>query len=387
MRNALTIFLILAAAVGGWFVGTKNTPLSAPTETSVEVAEPSLATKTPVRGIGKLEPHSGVLKIMAPVGQRIESLYDLQIGDSVDIDQPIVKLAGRERAELELKLALAKQEDARKKESFEKSQGMLQKQAAELALAEAKSGADEVESKGTGIELLKAQLRTADSTLQNLRNLKSNPATRRLVGQSDIDKQQLLVQQIETKIAQSEDEIRLANQKIERAQQAAQLDIDRVESLLSNSALPENSMNAAIEAAEKAVEMLEIKSPIDGAVLDVVVRPGDTATNQPVMLIGDTTSMVCVAEINDSGMLKVEVGTSATITSSAFESPLTGTVISKGVMIGPPSMKDPNPFASVDRKAGQVVIALDTSDVAASFVNLQVDVEIKAAGATAVRLD
>ena len=387
MRNALTIFLILAAAVGGWFVGTKNTPFSPPTETSVEVAEPSLATKTPVRGIGKLEPHSGVLKIMAPVGQRIESLYDLQIGDSVDIDQPIVKLAGRERAELELKLALAKQEDARKKESFEKSQGMLQKQAAELALAEAKSGADEVESKGTGIALLKAQLRTADSTLQNLRNLKSNPATRRLVGQSDIDKQQLLVQQIETKIAQSEDEIRLANQKIERAQQAAQLDIDRVESLLNNSALPENSMNAAIEAAEKAVEMLEIKSPIDGAVLDVVVRPGDTATNQPVMLIGDTTSMVCVAEINDSGMLKVEVGTSATITSSAFESPLTGTVISKGVMIGPPSMKDPNPFASVDRKAGQVVIALDTSDVAASFVNLQVDVEIKAADATAVRLD
>ena len=387
MRNALTIFLILAAAVGGWFVGTKNTPFSPPTETSVEVAEPSLATKTPVRGIGKLEPHSGVLKIMAPVGQRIESLYDLQIGDSVDIDQPIVKLAGRERAELELKLALAKQEDARKKESFEKSQGMLQKQAAELALAEAKSGADEVESKGTGIALLKAQLRTADSTLQNLHNLKSNPATRRLVGQSDIDKQQLLVQQIETKIAQSEDEIRLANQKIERAQQAAQLDIDRVESLLSNSALPENSMNAAIEAAEKAVEMLEIKSPIDGAVLDVVVRPGDTATNQPVMLIGDTTSMVCVAEINDSGMLKVEVGTSATITSSAFESPLTGTVISKGVMIGPPSMKDPNPFASVDRKAGQVVIALDTSDVAASFVNLQVDVEIKAADATAVRLD
>ena len=258
MRNALTIFLILAAAVGGWFVGTKNTPFSPPTETSVEVAEPSLATKTPVRGIGKLEPHSGVLKIMAPVGQRIESLYDLQIGDSVDIDQPIVKLAGRERAELELKLALAKQEDARKKESFEKSQGMLQKQAAELALAEAKSGADEVESKGTGIALLKAQLRTADSTLQNLRNLKSNPATRRLVGQSDIDKQQLLVQQIETKIAQSEDEIRLANQKIERAQQAAQLDIDRVESLLSNSALPENSMNAAIEAAEKAVEMLSL---------------------------------------------------------------------------------------------------------------------------------
>ena len=65
------------------------------------------------------------------------------------------------------------------------------------------------------------------------------------------------------------------------------------------------------------------------------------------------------------------------LTSSALEQDLTGVVSSKGIMIAPPSMQDPNPFASVDRKTGRVIIALDDNQAAKNLINLQVDVEIK----------
>ena len=87
--------------------------------------------------------------------------------------------------------------------------------------------------------------------LQQLQNLKSNPATSRLIGQTEIDKQKLVVRQLETKIRQSEDEIRLAKDKIERAERAAAIDIERIEALLNESALPLNSLSAAIDAANK----------------------------------------------------------------------------------------------------------------------------------------
>ena len=378
MRNALIVLLILAAAAAGWYGGTQSAKPSSP-EIAEEVATPPSVSRTSIRGIGKLEPHTGVLKIMAPIGQRIESIFDLEIGSSVNNEQAIVKLAGSDKAEIELQLALAKKADAEKKEAVEKSQGGLQQQAAVLALQEARAKRGEVESKGKGIELLDAQLATASDMLKNLQNLKSNPATSRLIGVADIEKQRLVVQQLETKISQSHEEVRLAGEAIGRAEAAAQLDIERIETMLGESVLPENSINTAIDAAQRALELLEIKSPISGTVLDIVVRPGDTATNQPVMLIGDTSRMVCVAEINDSSLAKVQVGAVATVTSSAIDEELTGKVISKGVMIGPPSMKDPNPFASVDRKTGRVVIELAESDLASKFVNLEVDVAIEPA--------
>lgn len=379
MRNALTLILVLAAAGGGWYFGTRFTDRQQDTgQLPKTVAEPVETRLRPaIRGIGKLEPASGILKIMAPVGHRIESLYDLEIGSSVAVDQPVVMLAGRKQAELELQIALAKKADAEKQESIEKAQGQWQRQAADLALQEARSRRAELETRSRGIVLLQSQLAKAKEMLQSLQRLKSDPATQRLVGKADIDKQQLVVEQLETQIVQAEDEIQQAQEKIQRAEQAAQIDLNRMDAVLNESTLPEQSINAAIDAAQEAIDMLQIRSPINGSVLDIVVRPGDTATNQPVMLIGDVSRMVCIAEINDSSLIDVQVGAAATMTSSALTEPLTGKVISKGLMIGPPSMKDPNPFASVDRKTGRVVIALDEAEIAAKFVNLQVDVAIE----------
>ena len=104
-------------------------------------------------------------------------------------------------------------------------------------------------------------------------------------------------------------------------------------------------------------------------------------TNKPVMVIGDTSEMHCVAEVSDQFLHLIEVKEGsrlkATISASALPQPLTGTVVSKGVMIGAASLSDPNPFGKVDRRTGNVTIKLDNADAAKKLVNLQVNVEIK----------
>jgi HlyD family secretion protein len=127
--------------------------------------------------------------------------------------------------------------------------------------------------------------------------------------------------------------------------------------------------------------MTEIKSPIDGKILDIIVRKGDSTTDRPIMIVADTDNMQCLAEVNDSLLQHIVLDENANprvkITSPAFESAIWGNVVNKGLMISPPSLKNPNPFASVDRRTGTLTIALDDNETAAQFVNLQVEVEVE----------
>ena len=380
MRFLLILVLIALAGVGGWFVRVQyeNRLQSEVANEEVVTSTASAPTPKTVRGIGKLEPLSGIYKIYAPQGERIDSLYGRTIGDPVNVGDAIVKLAGLEMRQLELDLANARMQDATNQLGYENSKAEKKKEAAQLAIAEAESIRDQIEAKGKGVELLKMQLDATRQQLQRLQNLKANSLTTKMIGQTDIEKQKLLIAQLNSKIQQAEDEIRLGFATAERAEQAARVELTAIEEAIENSynSVPGNSIQAAIDAAKKAVELSEIKSPVKGRVLDIVVRPGDTATTQPVLLLGDTEQMVCIAEINDVSFRYVKNGAKVTISSVALESTITGEVLSRGVMIGPPSMKDPNPFASVDRTTGRVVIKLDDSSIAQDFVNLHVDVEI-----------
>jgi multidrug resistance efflux pump len=179
-------------------------------------------------------------------------------------------------------------------------------------------------------------------------------------------------------------EIELAKKAAKRGMALADNNVKTILNSLENAdqTLPKESLDAAVEMAQLAYDMTEIKSPIDSAIiLDIIVREGDSVTNQPIMVLGDTTDMHCVAEVNDQFLQLIDFDNHsnprAKITSPAFPTALMGTVVAKGVMIGAPSLKDPNPFASVDRRTGNLTIKLDDAQAAAQLVNLQVDVEIE----------
>jgi HlyD family secretion protein len=392
MRVVLLILALTAVAFLGWYGGSAKTSTDLDqahnsTETDLQSASSNEPTKSNVastiRCQGKLVPATGLIQIVAPVGSQVSELTDKSVGEQVLQGEVLATLQGREVRQRELMLAKARRSDAIKKADLEKEQAQFKLSSAKLAVEEAKAAAEKIGMEEQKIKLLERQLESNRAMLTKLQQIKSNPTTSPLLNQTDLEKQELIVAQLELQIEQAELAVEQARSSAARARVVAENNLNAVENGLKNAtkALPLDSLNAAVELATAAWEMTELKSPIPNArILDIIVREGDSVTSKPVMVLGDTTEMHCIAEVSDQFLhrIKLETGRQiqATITSPAITKPLTGTVVRKGVMIGAPSLTDPNPFAKVDRRTGNVTIRLDDSEAAAGLVNLQVDVEI-----------
>lgn len=402
MRAFIYILLALGLGGGGWYLGSQYPGVApqAPPRAANQLAPATGSNPAPatLRCQGKLEPASGLIQIVAQVGSRIEKLTDVPIGSTVSKDEVLATLQSRELREKDLSLAIARRADAIQKVEFEKEQGRFKLTSAKLALAEAESGEERIAAQAKKTQLLVRQFEAAQRLLDRLEKISANPATDDLINQTDVEKQELLVEQLRLQIEQANLELDLAQKAAKRAMAIAKNNVVTMEFSLKNAdqALPKKSLDAAVEMARSALKTTEIKSPIESAtVLDVIVREGDSVTNQPIMVLGDTSRMHCVAEINDQFLRLIDLqqhdNLRAKITSPALRKALMGTVIGKGVMIGAPSLKDPNPFASVDRRTGNLTIRLDDAEAAANLVNLQVDVEIEiepgALGSTSVPQD
>jgi ABC exporter DevB family membrane fusion protein len=390
MRTFLTILFVAGLAVASYYVSNSS---GSPTRgASQEVLSPQASDDAQeaqlvgevIRCQGKLEPASGLINIVAPVGSRISRLIDVPVGGTVNQGDVLVTLQSRDIRQQDLKLAQARRLDAIKKAEFEKDQAKYKLSSAKLAVEEAGAADEKIATEKQKIKLLQRQFSSSETLLESLKSLRANPATRDLLNQTDLDKQQLVVEQLRMQIETAHLEVQLGEKSAARAQQAAQNNVLTVESSLENSdkAVPLTTLDAAVEMAQVALDMTEIKSPIETAtILDVIVREGDSVTNKPVMVIGKTSEMHCIAEVSDQFLPLIDLeknpGMVATISASALPKDLSGKVISKGVMIGAASLSDPNPFGKVDRRTGNVTIKLDDPAAAAELVNLQVNVEIK----------
>ncbi len=392
MRYVLTIIAIAIVGIAGFWVGQQQATRDAGARatrsaTSNEAArsKSNLPVAT-VIGLGKLLPHGGLVNLMAPPGERVNYVTSIEVGDVVAKNQPLFHLQSRALREKDLELARARRSDTVRTAELEKDQLRLQREVAEAALAEAMDGLKQLELEQYQIYMLEEQLAEATNLLQRTEALKADPDTTELVSLPELEQQRLAVEQLKAQLEQARSKFELAQGKAQRSVQLAQAQLNAAETSLeqADQMIPIESLDAAVALAETALAMTEIQSPIDGRVLDVIVADGDSATNRPVVVIGDTTQMDCVAEVNDSllGMIQLDQYPGqlrARITSDALPRPLWGTVEQKGVMISPLSLKDPNPFARVDRRVGTVTIHLDDPEIAAQFIDLQVNIEIETA--------
>lgn len=398
MRVFLSILFVAAIAAAAWYVGsTSDSNHSSTSSAQTASLSPGGSAANPtsqhnndqavgntIRCQGKLKPASGLINIVAPPGSRIAKLTNKSVGEKVAQGEMLATLQNREVRAQDLKLAQARRADALSKANYEKANAENQLASARLAVEEANAADERIAAEKQKVRLLEKQLAASESLLNRLSSLRSNPATADLLNQTDLEKQQLMVEQLRLQIDQAELEGKLAAKSANRAKQVAANNVATLEDSIANAdeAVPLATLDATIAMAQMAFDMTEIKSPIESAtILDIIVREGDSVTNQPVMIIGDTTQMQCVAEVSDQFLHLIDVDQTpplqATITSPAIDEPLTGTVVAKGVLIGAASLSDPNPFARVDRRTGNVTIQLDDSGKAASLVNLQVEVEIQ----------
>ncbi|AFY83888.1 HlyD family efflux transporter periplasmic adaptor subunit [Oscillatoria acuminata] len=146
--------------------------------------------------------------------------------------------------------------------------------------------------------------------------------------------------------------------------------------------LAEAEVDSAIAVEAEAQARLDeayVRSPIEGRVLAINTRPGESITqDQGIVAIAQTDRMFIVAEVYETDIRYVRLGQRAAITSQAVDGELLGTVDRIGLQIGKKDVLETDPTADTDARVVEVKIRLDPQDSerVSGLTNLQVEVII-----------
>jgi HlyD family secretion protein len=133
---------------------------------------------------------------------------------------------------------------------------------------------------------------------------------------------------------------------------------------------------AKLNAARAALARARVLSPIDGRVIIVHARESEQVGEEGIVELGKTDHMFAIAEVYETDAGRVRVGQRAIVTSSALAGPLAGTVDWIHLKVAKQDSLGTDPAARKDARVVEVEVRLDDSEAAASFTNLQVEVEI-----------
>lgn len=147
-------------------------------------------------------------------------------------------------------------------------------------------------------------------------------------------------------------------------------------SLRDQAQLKVDVAKADLQAAVASRDLATVRSPIDGQVVKVYARSGERVGPDGIVELAQNDRMYAVAEVYETDIGRVKVGQKATIQSSAFDKPLTGTVEYIALKIGKMDVLSTDPTAKTDARVVEVKIRLDDAKRAAGLTNLQVEVAI-----------
>jgi HlyD family secretion protein len=314
---AAAVFIAITCA---WLLKSEGTaPIAA-------ASQDQRPTRNRVQALGRIEPGSEVIVLTAPGPDRLESLL-VQRGDTVAKGQVLGYLTSH-------KLAVAHRDAAQ----------IQLKQATEV-------GPLRVAAQRANVAVLETQL----DNNRDILNSQSALRERNVVSRRTMDDQQALVRQQEAGLRAAQ---ALLDQTIRQSE------FERLEA------------EASLVTAEASVSLATLFSPIDGQVLNVLIRPGGPVNGQPILRLGDTAHMRVVAEIYETDIGLVRVGQTARVSSAAISASLTGKVVEIGNMVFKNDILNVDPAARADARVVEVRIALDNGQSVRGLTNLTVDVEI-----------
>lgn len=133
---------------------------------------------------------------------------------------------------------------------------------------------------------------------------------------------------------------------------------------------------ARVDRREVELQRSLIRAPTAGRILAIHTWPGEMAALEGLLEIGQVNKMYAVAEVYETDIGRVRIGQKATISSSALDSVLTGTVEKIHQKVAKLDVIGTDPAARKDARIIEVEIRLDDSTAAASLTYLQVDIVI-----------
>jgi HlyD family secretion protein len=145
----------------------------------------------------------------------------------------------------------------------------------------------------------------------------------------------------------------------------------RTQRLVGASPLPEEQAHADAEVsaaedrvreAQERINKCSILAPIDGAILQVNARPGEsfsTVTPRTLFRVADTSGRRIKAEIDERDVAKIAIGQCAIINAEGLTGErLTGTVASVSAVMGKKTVFNDDPSDKLDRDVLEATIAL-----------------------------
>lgn len=330
---------------------------------------------TGVAALGRVEPRSEIINLGGGTpADRLDSLL-VQRGDWVKRGQPLGYLAGYAEQVAEHDYINAQLEEARHRLATQLAVDQLRISAAELKLRqvqeimpsrisaqEATVGSLEA-ALGNDKEILSAQLALSEKGATTTR-LKDNQQTLVTRDLADLNGARAKLSELKHQF-----EIDQADGEIQVAQARAGLERAKAE-------IPVASLERQLALSDAKARKLTLLAPIDGRILNIMVRPGEQVGNAAILTMGDTSVMRVVAEVYETDIGRVQIGQSAKVTSRALQQPVTGKVVQIGHMVFKNDVLNVDPAARADARVVEVWIELDDAKTTERLTNLTVDVLI-----------
>ena len=367
------------AIFGGAMIYRLTQANTSKTEAPVQTM-PEIKTVT---ALGRLEPKGEIIQISISSdagGNQIDELL-VREGDEIEKGQLIAILDSRDRALAALdrdreQVRVAQANLAQVKAGAKT--GEIQAQQAAIARIEAERSNNIMAQQAT-VSRIKAEVNNARVEYRRYDRLYRDGA----ISASEKDSKYLTLKTAQEQLAEAKANLNRIESSQQQQLAEAKATLNKIAEVrpvdVAVAEAEVRQAQAVVKTAQTELDKAYIKSPQAGTAIEILTRPGEVVSNgEGIVRIGQVKQMYAVAEVYESDIGKVKLGQPATITSSAIEGKLTGTVEQIGLEIERQEVVNTDPTANIDARVVEVKVKLDDkfSQKVAGLTNLQVNVKI-----------
>lgn len=333
-KSLISIAALVVAAVGGFVISAywqssksapdKSSTASASTSSSTSKSQPAWVAAAP----GRVEPRSGEVRVGTSLPGKVVEVA-VAVGAKVEDGEMLMRL---EDDESRARLAAAEAEAAARKAERDK----LPVVAGRETVQRAEDAVYTAERAVTGARF------ELDYTLKGRRD---GTGTERAVSDA------------RRRLADARERLTREQQSLAQAQARGGVPAP------SRADAAVIAARADVAVAEALMEKTRIRAPINGSVLQSLVKAGELvgpSAEMPLMVIGDTSSMRVKAEVDEADAGKIKVGQRAFVKSAAYPGQeFAGRVTRIAPTLAMPRLNQRGPRRPTDLEVMEVTIDLD----------------------------
>lgn len=329
-----------------------------------------------VVALGRLEPEGEIITLTGQLGERIARL-NVSEGSFVKTGQIIAFTENYNERMQERDLAASQLAEIKEQIETDTLTSRAQINQAQAQIQQVdKPQLLQTASQQAIVRRSEAELANAIQVSSRFQKLYNNGA----ISQQNFDEKKLAVSSAQENLNQAKQTLNQLMKSRETNIQKARMDLNEAQAnyLKVNSHSGLKSAKQQLKLASARLERTIIRSPKNGQILKIFTYPGEAISQEGILKLGNTQTMYAVAEVYETDVSAIKIGQQATITSTAFNQPLTGTVLQIGRLVFKNNIIGDDPAAKSDARVVEVKIRLAEreSKLASNFSQLQVDVAI-----------